>query len=241
MEDKTDGKTTEDKSFDFAHRNTDTDVRRSGTAMYNRYEASTPDMTERIEAIRKDCASREIPVSSEETLAFICALARIKAPENILELGTATGVSGAALLDAVPETVLTTVERSKDFLAEAMYNLQMLGISDRAYFCYGDAGNVILDLLANKQQYDFIFLDCAKVQYIKYLPTLKKLLRPGGVLVADDVLIYGWATGENEVPPKRHMLAQHIQEYIDAVTADEDLRTVILDIGDGMAVSVLKS
>ena len=76
------------------------------------------------------------------------------------------------------------------------------------------------------------------MQYIKYLPVLKKLLKRGGVLVADDILLYGWLTGEAPVPQKRRMLYTHIKEYIDAVTHDAELKTTIVNAGDGLAVSV---
>lgn len=99
----------------------------------------------------------------------------------------------------------------------------------------GDAGEEIQKL---DKEYDFIFLDCAKVQYVKYLPRLKQLLKKGGTLVADDVLLYGWITGETPVPPKRRMLCTHVREYLDAVTSDEELGTTILNIGDGVALSV---
>ena len=81
-------------------------------------------------------------------------------------------------------------------------------------------------------------MDCAKVQYIKYLPRLKELLVRGGVLVADDVLLYGWASGEAEVPKKRRMLARHIEEYLTAVSEDKELITCVIRVGDGIALSV---
>ena len=58
------------------------------------------------------------------------------------------------------------------------------------------------------------------------------------MLIADDVLLYGWATGEAEVPKKRRMLARHIEEYLEAVTSDAELTTSVIRVGDGMAVSV---
>ena len=83
-------------------------------------------------------------------------------------------------------------------------------------------------------------MDCAKVQYIKYLPRLKELMNTGGVLIADDVLLFGYVTGEEEVPKKRKMLVEHIKEYISAVTNDDELYTTILDVGNGIAMSVKK-
>ncbi len=112
-----------------------------------------------------------------------------------------------------------------------------MGVSDRVTLICGDAGEVINKL---DGKYDFIFLDCAKVQYVKYLPRLKTLLRSGGVLLADDVLLFGFVTGEQPVPPKRRMLVEHIKEYISAVTSDPELTTTVLDIGNGVALSVKK-
>jgi predicted O-methyltransferase YrrM len=78
------------------------------------------------------------------------------------------------------------------------------------------------------------------VQYIKYLPRLKQLLKKGGVLLADDVLLYGWVNGEVPAPAKRRMLVTHVREYINAVTSDNDLFTCIVDVGDGIALSIKK-
>lgn len=98
-----------------------------------------------------------------------------------------------------------------------------------------DAGETLPSLT---DEYDFIFMDCAKAQYIKYLPELKRLLKKGGTLVADDVLLFGWLTGESEVPKKRKMLYKHVCEYVEAVTSDTGLITTVMDIGDGLALSV---
>ena len=76
------------------------------------------------------------------------------------------------------------------------------------------------------------------MQYVKYLPELKRLLASGGVIFADDVLLYGWVNGENPVPPKRRMLVEHIREYLAAVQNEKSLITTIVDVGDGVALSV---
>ena len=88
--------------------------------------------------------------------------------------------------------------------------------------------------------YDFIFLDGPKVQYVKWLPRLKELLARGGLLAADDVLLYGWVNGEEQPPKKRRMLVEHVREYLNAVTSDDGLITYIADVGDGIALSVKK-
>ena len=198
--------------FSYAHRNT------SGADRWNK-----PNIPAALQAIRESAFAREIPVAGDETLCFLMAQAAACRPDCILELGTCPGAK------------ITTVEREEKFYDEAVENFARLGISARVFPVLGDAGEVVSRL---EGQFGLIFMDSAKVQYVKYLPRLKRLLVPGGVLIADDVLLYGWATGEAEVPKKRRMLARHIEEYLEAVTSDAELTTSVIRVGDGMAVSV---
>ncbi len=216
--------------FSYAHKNTENGERTTRTAQFNK-----PRISEEIQKIRELAFANEIPVSNGETLNFLVTVLSAVKPKNILELGTAVGVSGAVILQTCPAAKLTTVERDKGFYESAAHNFNALGLADRVTSVLGDAGEVIGNL---KEEYDFIFLDCAKVQYIKYLPRLKELLKKGGVLVADDVLLFGYVTGEEEVPKKRKMLVEHIKEYVQAATHDNELQTTVFDIGDGVALSV---
>lgn len=218
------------QNFDYAHKDTQNGERSTPTAQFNPASVS-----KEIQEIRKQAFKEEIPVSDDETLNFLCTLMHALMPKNILELGTAVGVSGAAMLEISKNAHLTTIEKSPGFHARAIENFESLNVKDRVTAILGDAGEVISSF---DGQYDFIFLDCAKVQYIKYLPTLKKLLKKGGVLLADDVLLFGYVTGEEEVPKKRKMLVEHVKEYITAVTDDKELATTILNVGNGLALSV---
>ena len=76
------------------------------------------------------------------------------------------------------------------------------------------------------------------MQYVKWLPRIRQLLAPGGLLIADDVLLYGWVNGEEQVPKKRRMLVQHIREYLEAVLSDGGLTSYVADIGDGLCISL---
>lgn len=214
--------------FSYAHNRTGRGERETQTMRFNTLELPhiLKDMYEKARA-------KEIPVSDLETLNLLKTLLSIKKPQKILELGTAIGLSGGFMLDICTSAHLTTVEKNEEFFEKAKENFKSLGFCGRVNCILGDAGEIIKGLEGN---FDFIFLDSAKVQYIKYLPELKRLLTIGGVLVADDVLLYGWVTGE--APKKRKMLAEHLREYITAVTSDEDLSTTVLDVGDGAAVSV---
>ncbi len=221
------------QEFTYAHKNTKGGERITPTAPFNK-----PQISKEIEALRQKAFGAEIPVSDDETLNFLRTLVIALKPEKILELGTAVGVSGAVMLENCKRAHLTTVERDEAFYSAAVENFKNLNLSDRVAAVHGDAGEVIETLPENG--FDFIFLDCAKVQYVKYLPRLKKLLKTGGVLLADDVLLFGYVAGEVEVPKKRKMLVEHIKEYLNAVTHDDELSTTVLNLGNGVALSVKK-
>lgn len=218
------------QEFTYAHKNTESGERVTPTAQFNLVKTD-----KRIEELRKSAFVREIPVSDSETLNFLTTFLQALKPENVLELGTAVGISGAVMLDICKTAQLTTVERDGNFYNEAVKNFKDLGLSERVTAILGDAAEEIAKLHG---EYDFIFLDCAKVQYIKLLPRLKTLLKRGGVLLADDVLLFGYLTGEAEVPKKRKMLVEHVKEYINAVTTDSELSTTVLNLGNGLALSV---
>ncbi|MDE6356403.1 MAG: O-methyltransferase [Clostridia bacterium] len=217
-------------NFSYAHKNTSGGERKSSTAQFNK-----PRLSAQITELRKSAFEREIPVSDDETLCLLQTLLKAKQPQNVLELGSAVGISAAVMLSACPNAHITTIERDESFYNEALKNFKNLGIAQSVTAILGDAGEEIQRI---ENAFDFIFLDCAKVQYVKYLPRLKKLLKTGGMLAADDVLLFGYVTGEEEVPKKRKMLVEHVKEYITAVTNDNELQTTILNVGNGVALSV---
>lgn len=192
---------------------------------------------ERISALRADALSRGIPVADEETLNFLLLQLAAVRPSGILEIGTAVGLSAAAMLGCCPQAHLVTIEVEEDRWREAKKNLKTLGFSDRATCYLGDAGEILAMMNGT---FDFVFLDGPKAQYEKYLFDLKRLLRPGGMLFADDVLLYGWVSGEKPTPQKRQSIVGKIRDYLKAVTEDPDWITSVLDVGDGVALSVLR-
>ena len=190
---------------------------------------------ERIARLRKQALDREIPVADDETLQFLLLTVKALQPKRILEIGTAVGLSGLAMLLACPEARLTTMELEEDRYLEAKENFASLGVKDRVTAYLGDAGEILAMM---DGEYDFVFLDGPKAQYEKYLFDLKRLMKKGATLFADDVLLYGWVSGEEPTPQKRHSIVDKIRSYLHTVTNDPELITSVLDVGDGVALSV---
>ena len=218
------------KDVNYAHNDTSKPERESRTWSLNVLK-----IDDDVQGLRKGAFERRIPVSDDETLGFLCLQAKIKGAKRVLELGTAIGVSAICLARTCPTATITTVEKNADFYVEALQNIKNLGCESQIKCVLADAGEFLKN---TDQEFDFIFLDSAKVQYVKYLPDLKRVLTKGGLIFADDVLLYGWVNGEIPVPAKRKMLVQHVREYIDTVNSDADLTTSIIDVGNGVALSV---
>ena len=190
---------------------------------------------ERIAARRADALRRGIPVADDETLNFLLLTLRMTKPTRILEIGTAVGLSAVSMLYECPSARLTTIELEEERYVEAKQNFADFGVSERINAHLGDAGEILAMM---DGEFDFVFLDGPKAQYEKYLFDLKRLMKTGATLFADDVLLYGWVSGEEPTPQKRHSIVDKIRSYLAVVTNDPELITSVLDVGDGVALSV---
>ena len=89
------------------------------------------------------------------------------------------------------------------------------------------------------RRFDFVFMDAAKGQYIHFLPMVKALLAPGGVLLSDNVLKGGEILEPRYAVTRRNRtIHRRMREYLEALTSDPELSTVVLATGDGAAMSV---
>ena len=191
----------------------------------------------RLAALRERALKTGIPVADDETLQFLLVTLAAAKPLRILEIGTAVGLSGVAMLLALPNARLTTVELDEERYLQAKKNFADFNVENRVNAYLGDAGEILSMM---NGQFDFVFLDGPKAQYEKYLFDLKRLMKKGAILFSDDVLLFGWVSGEEETPQKRRSIVEKIRAYLDVLTADKDFITSVLNVGDGVALSVYK-
>ena len=99
----------------------------------------------------------------------------------------------------------------------------------------GDA----LDILERLDEtYDFIFMDAAKAQYIKFFPEIMRLLKTGGILISDNVLQDGDIIESRFAVSRRNRtIHSRMREYLYVLKHNEQLSTAIIPIGDGVTVS----
>lgn len=191
------------------------------------------------EEIQKDALAGDVPIIRPETASFLLFLISLKKPFSILEVGTAVGYSAIRMSEVMPAGAsITTIEKYPPRIEEAKRNFVRAPRGCDITLLEGDAADILKTL---DKPYDLIFMDAAKGQYIHFMPEVMRLLAPGGILVSDNVLQDGDIfESRYGIKRRNHTIHNRMREYLYALTHDEALDTVILETGDGMAISVKK-
>ncbi len=190
---------------------------------------------EKLDRMRTAAKEGRDPTAADETVVALVEWAKEHRAVRILEIGAGEGLTSCAIL-LETEAELTAIELLPDRAKKFRENVALFGLEDRVRLFEGDAGEILPMLTGS---YDLIFLDGPKVQYRRYFNDCKRLLKGGGALFSDDILLFGWVRGE--APKKRKMLAEHIREYLDLLESDPDFKTQIYEYGEGLAVSTKKN
>ncbi len=191
-------------------------------------------LSKEIIELRRYYKSIGIPSALEETLNELILHCSIKQPQSILEIGTATGISGIAMLSYCPNANLTTLEKDEQSFYEAKKNFAKFGVENNVKQLLGDAGDILNYLNGS---FDFVFLDGAKARYIDYYYDIKRLLKPNGVLFADNVLFRGYVDGEVEFDHRDNTIVRNMREFLHKVIDDKDYICSIYEIGDGILIA----
>ena len=190
-----------------------------------------------LQEIARIGAERDLPLVDAEVGALLRVLATAVRAKRILEIGTAIGYSGIWLAGALPaDGTLLTLEYDEERIRQARDHFARAGLADRVSVVAGDA----LRMLAKVSgPFDLIFQDGDKRQYVPMLDRLVDLLRPGGLLVTDNVLWSGEVVPDFVRTP-HHPAAETraIVEYNQRLSSHPSLLTSIVPLRDGVAISV---
>ena len=189
----------------------------------------------------EQCAIKDnVPIIRKEMESFLRVMLSISKPLNILELGCAIGYSAILMSEYLPEGGhITTIENYDKRIVEAKANIQMAGLENTITLLEGDAMEVMKDL--EDEKYDFVFMDAAKAQYINFLPEVMRLMKPGAILIADNVLQDGdIIESRYGVIRRNRTIHSRMREYMYQVKHMDELETTIVPIGDGITMSVKK-
>ncbi|MGL4800523.1 MAG: O-methyltransferase [Cellulosilyticaceae bacterium] len=198
--------------------------------------------TNLLHGIEKDIASGKEtwPIIRPEVADFLKVQLSLIKPSEILEIGTAVGYSSILMSDYLaPGGHITTIERFDYMLAKATKNINAAGLQDTIHILEGDAAGILPTLPS--ESYDVIFMDCAKGQYINFLPECIRLLKPEGLLITDNVLHKGTVARSRYLIDRRQRTTHsRLRDFLWTITHHELLTSSIIPIGDGIALSYKK-
>lgn len=177
------------------------------------------------------------PIIKPEVADFMKVLLRMARPSEILEIGTAVGYSSILMSEFLkPNGHITTIERFDYMLNKAKKNIKQAGLENTIHILEGDAAEILPTLPA--EQYDVIFMDCAKGQYINFLPECIRLLKPNGLLITDNVLHKGTVARSRYLIDRRQRTTHvRLRDFLWTITHSDQLESSILPVGDGIALS----
>ena len=195
--------------------------------------------SEILEVIEREALDSYVPIIRKEMQSFLKLLLSIQKPMHVLEVGTAVGFSALLMSEYLPDgATITTIENYDKRIPIARKNFERAGKEHMITLLEGDAQEVLKTL---EGEYDFIFMDAAKGQYIHFLPDILRLLRAGGLLVSDNVMQEGTIVESRfGVERRDRTIHARMREYLYVLKHHEALITSIVPLGDGVALSVKK-
>ena len=191
----------------------------------------------RLKLIGDEGRAEGLPLVFPDTGALLHAVARATGARRILEIGTAIGYSTLWLATALPaDGAMISMEMDATRAGRARDHLAAAGLGDRVSVMVGDATRFLYKVAG---PFDVIFQDSDKQLYGPMLDRLVELLRPGGVLLTDNVLWNGEVVPGFAAEPKNQPLdTAAIAAYNQRLADDVRLSTTFLQVGDGVSLSV---
>ena len=176
-----------------------------------------------------------VPIIEPEVAQLLKVLLKTNKPKNILEIGTAIGYSALIMAETTNEdTRITTIERNDEMVKLAHTNISNTIFKDKIKILQGEAEDILPHL---SDTYDFIFLDAAKGQYLDFFNYCIGFLKPGGLIVSDNVLFKGMVATDELVVKRKKTIVNRLRTFLKYINELDGYTSCVIPIGDGVALT----
>jgi len=187
----------------------------------------------RIEELEEYAKENNIPIMQKDGIEFLTNYIKENNIKNILEIGSAIGYSAIKMALVDSDIKVTTIERDIERYDIAVNNINKFNLKDRINIILGDALETNIE-----GEYDLIFIDAAKSQYIKFFEKYELNLKQGGVIVTDNLSFHGLVEDVSKTTNRNtRQLVGKIRKYIEFLKNNNRYKTTFYKLGDGVAVS----
>jgi len=195
-------------------------------------------MKEKIIEMEQYARDYNVPIIEKDSIAFIMKFIKANDIKDVLEIGSAIGYSAILMASVKDDIKITTIERDKTRYLECLKNIKECNMENKIEVVFQDA----LEMNLSGVSYDLIFIDAAKGQYTNYFEKYKYFLKPGGVIITDNLKFHGHVGNRENIASRNlRQLVGKIENYIDFLKDNEEFETKFYDVGDGLSVSIRKN
>jgi len=167
---------------------------------------------------------------------MVAFIFKMRGCKNILELGTLVGYSAAIMATEILGCQITTIEKDEGNFFQAQKNFQQHNLQNIKAI---NADGIEFGKLYKGPKFDGIFLDANKSAYPKYLEIYAPHLKEGGIIIADNTLL--WGEVASDVPPAKYKtMHRALREYNTTVFDSEKFESILIPTLDGLTISVKK-
>lgn len=169
--------------------------------------------------------------------ALLTMLVRLLGAKNAIEVGTFTGYSSLCIAQGLVDGGrLITCDLNEEWTSVAREHWEMEGIDHKIDLRIGSAIET-LQAMPLDPIFDFAFIDADKISYPIYYEEILKRLRPGGLIVFDNVLLFGYVLKTDATTPEADVL----RDLNERLKKDDRVDIVMLSVGDGLTLARKKT
>lgn len=188
---------------------------------------------DKIKEMEEYATQYDIPIMQKEGIEFLCNYIKEQNIKHILEIGSAIAYSSISMAMVDPDIHVVTIERDNDRYEKAVQNIQDAGLTKRIEIRHEDALEASIS-----GEYDLIFIDAAKAQYIRFFEKYEPFLTRNGCIITDNLDFHGFVKHPETIKSRNlRQLVRKIKTYIDYLQNRSDYETAFYDIGDGITIS----
>lgn len=190
-----------------------------------------------IRVIEEYAKENNVPIMMKDGIEFLTNYIKENNVKRVLEIGSAIGYSAIRMALVDKDIKVTTIERDTNRYNEAVKNIKEFNLENQIEIINADALEYTTD-----KQFDLIFIDAAKAQYIKFFEKYKTNLKQDGTIISDNLDFHGLVKNP-ELTSNRNtkQLVRKINTYIEFLKENKEFKTEFISLGDGIGISKRQS
>lgn len=186
-----------------------------------------PDMFEYAEA-------HHVPIMDADALGVLKHYMKLAGVRHVLEVGTAIGYSAMHMLSVDRDIDVVTIEKDEAVHSRANIFFEQHGVAGRVQSLLGDAKEIPLEAL-DGEPFDLLFIDASKGNNRRFYERYMPLVKPGGLIIVDNILLRGLVTEEAITSRGTRRMKEKVDGF-NRMIAESDVSSAFLPVGDGLLV-----